>query len=180
MNDQNIARRYAKAIYELALESGKLDETGGDLNLAAEALKATPQLLASLDSPSLTRDQKNALVESFIAAGHLGETVANALRLLAQRNRFALIPFVSQGFDVLKDEHDGVVRAALSSACPLSQSQLEAIQSDLGKGLGKKVIVHATVDPSLLGGVMVDVAGKTLDGTIKGRLNALARALRNG
>lgn len=178
MNDQTIARRYAKAIYELAQEAEKSEQIGLELRLAAEAMSATRDFSASLESPMLTRDQKSTLTESFIAAGKFDDIVANSFRLLTQRNRLSLVPLIARYFSDMKDEHDGVTRATLASAVPLSQSQLESIQSNLSKGLGKQVILQTTVNPTLLGGVKLEVAGKTLDGTVKGRLRTLAKILR--
>lgn len=178
MNDQSVARRYAKAIFELALESGSLEKTGSDLFLAAAAADGTPELTASLASPALEKRHKEKLIENFLAAAKLGELVSNSIRLLADRGRFALISNVAHHYSSMKDEHDGIVRGDLVSAAELSPAEIAVIQDKLSRRLGKKVIMNISTDGSLIGGIVVQIAGKTIDGSLKGQLRAMARALK--
>lgn len=179
MNDQSIARRYAKALFELSVEADALDAVAGDLDLAREALEQTPEFFAQLTSPVVDREQKLALVEKFLATARFGETVANALRLLTERHRLALLPHIAAIFGELLDAHRGRIHSKVVSARPLEAHDLDEISRRLGAALHRQVVMDAAVDPDLLGGLTVEVGGQTIDGSVRGQLNALSRALRS-
>lgn len=179
MNDQSIARRYAKAIFELAVESGSLDAVSGDLSLAREVFEATPELFSQLTSPIVGREQKLALIEKLLAAARFGPTVANALRLLAERHRLNLLPLIAESFDGMVDDHVGRIHSRVVSARPLEQQDLSEISRRLSQALRRQVVVDAAVDPELLGGLTVEVDGRTIDGSVRGQLKSLSRQLRS-
>ena len=179
MNDQSIARRYAKAIFELAVESGALDAVAGDLALAREVFESTPELSSELTSPIVGREQKLALIEKLLAAAHFGPAVANALRLLAERHRLNLLSAIVASFDEMVDAHRGRVHSRIVSAQPLAQQDLLEISRRLSQALRCQVVMDAAVDPDLLGGLTVEVDGKTIDGSVRGQLKSLSRQLRS-
>ncbi len=179
MNDQSIARRYAKAIFELAVETGALGAVAGDLALAREVFDSTPEFVSQITSPIVGRDQKLALIEKLLAAAHFGPTVANALRLLAERHRLGLLPAIVESFGGMVDAHEGRVHSRVVSARPLEPQDLAEISRRLAQALQCRVVMDAAVDPNLLGGLTVEVNGKTIDGSVRGQLKSLSRQLRS-
>jgi F-type H+-transporting ATPase subunit delta len=180
LDEQSIARRYAKAIFELAVESNAIDAVAADLSLICEIFECTPELADRLTSPLLDRSQKLALTEKLLDAARLNETVANALRLLAERHRLDLFSDIVESFSRLVDVHEGRVHGKVVSALPLEAQDIAAIADRLSRSLKRTIVMDATVDPDLLGGLFVEIDGKTIDGSVRGQLSALSRRLRAG
>jgi len=178
LNEQSIARRYAKAIFELADESKALDNVAEELALTREIFLRTPEIFSELTSPTVGRDQKLALIEKLLAEARFDPTVANALRLLAERHRLNLLPAIAESYARMLDDHKGRLHSRVVSACPLPQSDLQEIARRLSLATNREVVMDASVDPELLGGLTVEIAGKTIDGSVRGQLNALGRQLR--
>ncbi len=179
MSEQSIARRYAKAIFELALESGTPDLVRDNLTLARDAIARTPEFCAGLLSPEVPRQEKRQLVEKFISAAAFLPMVANAIRLLAERQRLQLLPDIAEIYGALLDAHRGVLHCRLTSAEPLDRSDMAAISVKLERRFGQSVVIDAAVDPSLIGGLTAEIAGKTMDSSVRGQLQALGHKLRS-
>lgn len=178
MNELSIARRYAKAIFELALDESRFDELGVELSAAAETLKSDENLLALLRDPATGREAKLQVAEAMASALGLSSTAANALRLLAERNRLILAPQVAQAYAVLADEKAGRVKARLVSAVPLNEEAASRIAAQLTQATRLTVVVERAVDPSILGGVIAQVGGKTFDGSLRSQLEGLKKQLK--
>jgi len=178
VNEQSIARRYAKAIFELAVDESRYDEMGQELSAAAAALESDEELLAALRNPATGREMKQQLVDALASGLKLGPTAANALRLLAERNRLVLAPLVARAYADLADQKAGRIRARLVSAVPLSDEAATRIAAHLTQSIRLNVIVERAVDPSILGGVIAQVGSKTFDGSLRTQLEGLKKQLK--
>ena len=101
------------------------------------------------------------------------------MRVLIANDRLALLPEIRAMFEVLKNEREGVVDADIASAFPLDDAQLAGLVADLEKRFKRKINPHVSVDPELIGGVRVAVGDEVIDGSVRGKLAALAAGLLN-
>lgn len=167
-------KRYAQAIFQLAREQDRLDGWLADLEAALEAL-GDPQFAALLDSPGVRLQDKLQAVDAVLPG--LPPLARNLLALMAQRRAVSLLPRVMWEYRRLVDIRRGIQRAEVTSAIPLADADQQRIAQRLSQLLGGEVVVQARVDPSLLGGLVIKVGDRVLDGSTRNRLGELRKAL---
>ena len=172
-----IARPYAKAFFELALEEQKLDAWSQALGMAA-AVVADPRVKTLLTSPHLTTEQLAALLID-ICGKVLDAEGQNFIRVLASNRRLGLLPEIDVIFEKLKAESEKIVDVTVTSAAPLSPEQQRAYASALRQRLKSDVRLHCEVDPALVGGAILRADDLVIDGSLRGRLDRLATDLLN-
>ncbi len=169
------ARRYAKAIFELARESRDVRRWGERLEVVRRYL-ADPQLAGLLANPSITVQRRKEMVEQ-LGLRHLGQEGMNLLKLLIETNRTAEIEGVIEEFSRLEDAAAGRVRATAVTAVKLPQKDVEQLVADLSRQLGKEVKLEVQVDPAIMGGLVLHVGDQLIDASIRTRLQQLRRRL---
>jgi F-type H+-transporting ATPase subunit delta len=174
----SIARRYAKALFGLAVEADKVDAWAQGLVALKKAVDGSPELREVLASPVYTREQRQGLAARLAKALELDREPASLLALLADRNRLAYLAGVAETFGRLADEKLGRVRARVASAVPLAEAQAAALAQRLAEASRAEVIVERVVDPSLLGGVVAQVGSLVYDGSLRSQLEDLRRAMK--
>jgi F-type H+-transporting ATPase subunit delta len=174
----SIARRYAKALFGLAVEAGKVDPWAQGLDAVKKAVDSSPELRELLGSPVYSREQRQGLAARLAQALALDREPASLLALLADRNRLAYLASVAETFGRLADEKLGRVRARVASAVPLAEAQAAALAKRLAEASKAEVIVERVVDPSLLGGVVAQVGSLVYDGSLRSQLEELRRAMK--
>jgi F-type H+-transporting ATPase subunit delta len=172
-----IGERYARALFELADESGQLEAITREMGSLAETYAGSPDLRAVLDNPLVEPEQRAAVLEAVARRLGVNQLGLNAVRLLAQRRRLGALPDVARSMVRLADEKMGIVRARVSSATPLSESFCARLVALLEQRTHKRVLLDLTVDPALLAGVITRIGDHIIDGTLDGRLQALERRL---
>jgi len=170
-----IARPYAQAAFSLARENDALPSWRAALDLAA-AVVADAKVAAALDSPRLTGEDKAALVLS-ICGDRLGTEQRNFLRVLIGADRVALLPQIRDQFTELKDAAEGVAKARIESAFPMTDGQVAELTGALEKRFGRRIEATVVVDPALIGGARITVGDTVVDGTVQAQLQAMAREL---
>lgn len=173
-----IARRYAKALFDLAVEANRVDDAILQLDAHAKAVAGDPALFDLLASPSLERGERLKVAETLIASRPTDPYLASGLRLLAERGRLGMLGEVARRLKALADERAGIVRATLTSAVPMSDASAEAIARKLSQALKATVLVERAVDASLVGGVVATVGDLRFDGSLKTQLEELKRQLK--
>ncbi len=169
------ARPYAKAVFEMAHETGALTNWSAQL-AAMSAVVAADGSAALLNHPRITKEQKAEILAE--AAGDaLDDQGRNLLRVLAENDRFVLLPEIATIFEQLKAEAEGAVEAEITSAQEISDEQQQAIAAALQKRLGREVKLVTKVDPSLMGGAIIRAGDLVIDGSIQGRLQEMKAAL---
>jgi F-type H+-transporting ATPase subunit delta len=170
------ARRYARALLDVALPQGDAETLRRELREAAALLASQKDLQSALEHPALPAEAKRKVVEA--VWGRRGSPVLGRLMaLLAERGRIALLPAIEQSYGGLWNAHRGVVAAEAVSAVPLDENQTRAVAEALRRATGKDVELQSRADPALVGGLLVKMAGRTYDGTVRGRLRALRQRL---
>lgn len=170
-------KEYAKALFLLAEERGAMQTILSDLREAAAALAEAPDYVALLDSPALSREEKDALIDEAFAS--LDGDLCSFLKILSAKHALYTLSRTADAYEALCDEAMGIIRAEAITAAPLSEAQAERLKARLEEETKKTVILSNTIDPSLLGGVKLRYMGKQLDGSLKNRLDAIRRTLQS-
>lgn len=171
-----IARPYAEAAFRIARDANALPVWSQMLRFMSE-VASDPQVASALDSPKLTSADKAALLLS-IGGERLDATGRSFVRVLVDADRIAVLPQIRTLFEALKNDADGVAKARIDSAFPLSDEQTAEIKAGLEKRFGRRIEATVNVDPALLGGARISVGDAVIDGTIVAQLAAMATRLR--
>jgi len=174
----SIARRYARALLELAVDANAEDAFAEQLRALAQVVGQSPDLRTLLADPAFSREQRQQALDAIAGSLNLAPPVANLARLLIDRERATDLGQIAQIYGELDDERSGRARAQVRAATPLSPEQLREIEGALSKAMRKAVTVEARVDPQLLGGAVAQVGSFLFDGSIKGQLRELRRELK--
>jgi F-type H+-transporting ATPase subunit delta len=168
------AKRYAEAAYLLAKQDGKQDEWSSSLTALA-ALFGDEQARALFENARVPTSRKLALVEQALAG--VDPLVLNLARLLVRRRRTSLGSQIAQSFQELLDEAKGISHATVTTAVPLSEDDLAAVQRRLIDVTGGPVTVTTEVDESIIGGLVARIGDRLIDGSTRSRLLALKRQM---
>jgi F-type H+-transporting ATPase subunit delta len=167
------ASRYARALFELASEEGKIDEWSRRLEIVSEVLN-DPAARAVIDNPSVAAETRMKAIEQLDLPG-VGAQGMNLMRMLVASGLVGRIDEIADRFEVLADEAAGRVRATVTTAIPLSEADREALGRDLSSRLGKDVRLESRVDPAILGGLVLQVGDRLTDASVAARLDQLRR-----
>jgi len=170
-----IARPYAEAAFKLARDSGALPAWSDALQRLA-AVAANPVAHDLIGTPQLSVAQVASLIAD--ASGQLGTEQRNFVQVLAENERLAVLPEIASLFEGLRNQHEGVVEAQISTAFPLSDAQVAEIVATLAAKYGRRVKPAVTVDADLIGGVSIRVGDEVMDASVRGKLAQLASALK--
>jgi F-type H+-transporting ATPase subunit delta len=174
----SIARRYAKALFGLAVDSGRVEPWANALVSLAQVVEGSPDLQDVLANPVYSRDQRRAIVEKLAAALSLDAEPRDLLFLLGDRNRLAYLGAIVQTFRDLADAHLGRVRAKVTSAVALDDQAAQSIADKLSQATKAKVLLDRTVDPAILGGAVAQVGSLVYDGSVRTQLEDLRQQLK--
>jgi F-type H+-transporting ATPase subunit delta len=167
-------RRHARAAFQIALEHNELDKWRGDLEKLSQAVK-DPLLFAFLENPKVHFDSKSKVLREVLA--DINPMVINLALLLVSRGRLNIIADVAQDFERMVDEKKGIAHADVTAAVPLSSDDEDKLARRLGDIVGSKVVVSTGVSPEIIGGLVIKVGDKLIDGSTKSRFTALKKSM---
>ena len=173
-----LAERYAKALLELADERKSVDAVAEDLRRLREMLADSADLERLVRSPVLTRDQQAGAVAAIAEKAGFDDLTRKFLGLLARNRRLFAVDGMIKSFLAELARRRGEVTAFVTSAAPLSEPQLAAVTDSLRRALGGKISVDPSVDPSLLGGLVVRVGSRMVDSSLRTKLQRLELAMK--
>ena len=174
----SLAGRYASALFDLASEAGTVTAVESDLDRLEAALAESAELRALIRNPEVSRDQLGKVMSGIGAHLGLADLTKNFLGVLAANRRVADLPATIRAFHAIAAAQRGEVSAEVASAHALTDEQLAALETRLRAREGRTVKLKTRVDPDLLGGLVVTVGSKRIDGSIRTRLNSLAQAMK--
>ena len=172
-----IARPYAQALFRLAKEEGALDAWSARLQRLAEIVRDL-QMARAIDNPKLSSAQLASLFLSLSGESDNAE-LANFVGMLAENERFGMLPDIQLAYEQSKKADVGVKTALIASAYPLDDAQLADLIKEFEAHFGVRLEARVTVDPDLIAGVRVAVGDQVLDLSVRGKLDAMAAALKN-
>ncbi|GAA0670833.1 F-type H+-transporting ATPase subunit delta [Sphingomonas insulae] len=174
----SLGGRYAIALFELARDAKSIDTVEASLATVRDALRDSDDLRMLTASPVVAR---GAAVKALLAvADTLGvdATTRNFLGVLAENRRLGQLPAIIRAFRTLAARHRGEATAEVTSAHPLTDDQVGELKQQLRQRMGREVSVDLSVDPDLLGGLVVRIGSQMIDSSIRTRLNTLAHAMK--
>ena len=174
----SLSGRYASALFDLASEAGTVTAVEGDLDRLAEALDESAELRALIRNPEVSREQIGKVVVGMADYLGLTELTCNFLGVLAENRRIANLPGMIRAFHAIAAAQRGEVTAEVASAHALTDGQLATLEQKLRAREGRTVKLKTRVDRDLLGGLVVTVGSRRIDGSIRTRLNSLAQAMK--
>jgi F-type H+-transporting ATPase subunit delta len=175
---RSVARRYARALLDIAVERNNAGALVTQLKETVELLAAQPELRRALHHPALSVDKKTQIVSSIWTSAD--PLFLRLIELLAERGRLEILPDLYETFVELANEHRGVVAAEAITAQPLAPKQKDALTAAAKTLVGREVALTTDVDPSLLGGVVLKMGGRTYDGSLRAQLRLLRERLASG
>lgn len=174
----SVARRYARALLDVALQKGGADALAAELSTVAGTLESQPELRRVLMHPALSSEKKAKVATQVFKS--VAPLLSKLIGLLVERDRVALLSAIRDAYTDLWNEQRGVVAAEAISAAPLLDAQQKALAAAAKKLAGREVTLKSSVDPSLLGGVVLRMNGRTYDGSLRAQLRALRERLAPG
>lgn len=173
-----LAERYASALYDLASERKALDQVADDLRSIKAMLEASEDLRRLVRSPLLGRDEQARALGAVLERAGASPLTRNFAGVVARNRRlFALNDMIDTFLRILA-ERRGEIAADVRAAQPLDPEQVRALEDALRRIVGGKVAVNLTVDPSLLGGLVVKIGSRLFDSSVRTKLQRLQLALR--
>lgn len=174
----SLAGRYASALFDLAAEDGTVTSVESDLDKLHAALSESDELANLITNPQVSRSQAGGAIESVAAKLGTSQLTQKFLGVLAENRRLGALPGMIEAFRTIAAAQRGEVTAQVTSAHPLSDTQLSTLKDKLTAREGRTVKLTSSVDPDLLGGLVVTIGSKRIDGSIKTRLNSLAQQMK--
>jgi F-type H+-transporting ATPase subunit delta len=174
----SIAKRYATAVFEIAQDNANLDGLETSINDLAAALGEHADLRNLISSPLISRAEQGTAIGAVAKKMGVSPELENALGLMAEKRRLFVLPqLISALRDLLAEQRDEVT-ADVISAKALTKAQTEKLAATLKSNVGKTVTINATVDESLIGGLVVKVGSKMIDTSIRSKLASLQNAMK--
>jgi F-type H+-transporting ATPase subunit delta len=175
----SVARRYARALFEIGLARGTFEQIGQELSDVAALWSSSLDLRRALQNPVFSRAQKRAVLQQLLPRITSSADIQKFMLLLLERRRIGVLASIARAYREMADEHAGRVRAEVISAQPLSPAETDRVRRSLEQRTGKKVILKTTEDPSLIGGLVARVGDLVLDGSLRTQLASLRQRLLN-
>lgn len=176
MINGSLARRYSQALFEIASETG-LDQIDVDLRELTKMVEENQEVKDTLLHPHISLSDKKSIMDKLMG-DNFGDITRRFLYLLIDRRRAELLPFIQREFTRLADEARQVVEAKVSSAIELTATQLDELKKAVVRMTGKEVRIISDVRAELIGGVLIQIGDRVMDGTIAHALEKMRENLR--
>ena len=175
---KGIAKRYATALFDLAYETDDISTLENNVNTLTQAIDESTDLKSLITSPIYSRDQQKSAIGAIATKMGLSGVMINTLSLMAEKRRLFVVPtFLSVLSDLISASKNEIT-AEVVSAKSLSKGQVEKLVKSLKNNFGKDIKLNATVDPTLIGGMVVKVGSRMIDTTIRAKLNSLQNKMK--
>ena len=180
MKNLVIAKRYAKALFNLALDGGWVEQYGQELDNFVRLLKALPELAEAIQNPLYPEATRKTLFFSVADKAELSPILRSFISLLIEKKRVQHLVEIAEYYHRLIDEHSNVARAQIKAATELDGEIIQDISQTLEQMTGKRIVVEFEQDPSLIGGVVAQIGDLVLDGSVRRQLLNFKESLKRG
>ena len=170
MVDSNLTRRYATALYHIAVKRGVLPRVAADVDLLHSTIRENPRLLDALESPDAPPDKKKDVLRTLFRE-EVDPLTLQFCDLLIDHRRTAVLENLQPVFQKFADQAAGILRARVETAVPMTSDQEKQLRMRLSQLTGKNVIVTTSVDQSIRGGAVVWLGDRVIDGSVRGYLD---------
>ena len=173
MSLQTIARRYAIALADVAIESGEAAAVQEELMQWSKMIDSNPLLKEAFGNPTVPYEQKRKILLQLIQRTRVRQTTANFLQVLLRNQRLSELNEVNKWFGLILDERSGVVAAEVTTARPVAEESIEALRHKLATMSGRKVRLKFVTDADLIGGMVARIGSTVYDGSIRNQLHEM-------
>jgi len=173
-----VASRYARAIFDLVVEYDEVGELESNVESLSEALFNSKELRDLIASPLYTRDDQKAAIVAVGTKMKLLANLTNTLALMATKRRLFVLDSFLRQLKILIAEHKGEITADVVSAKSLTQGQSDKLAEAIKERVGKEIKINASVDESIIGGIVIKVGSKMIDTSIRSKLNSLQTVMK--
>lgn len=173
-----VAERYASSLFELAADSKAVAKVEAELSGFEKLLSSSPDLGRLIKSPVFSAEDQLKAISAIADKARIGGLTGNFLRVVAKNRRLFALPGIIAAFRRIAAEARGEISAEVTSAHELTGAQQTELKAALKSVAGKDVAIDVTVDPSLLGGLIVKMGSRQIDTSLKTKLNSLKLALK--
>ena len=180
MTKRTVARRYAKALLIIGKKEKRVQAIDGELSSVLVLFERVPRFWQVINDPLYDLDRRRRVLAEVARIANMSPTVLGLLRLLLEKGRIKYFPLIISVYQEMADEVVGRVRASVYAAMEPSAKEKEKIREKLMKVIGKEVILEATQDPTLIGGMVTKIGGLVLDGSLKTQLARMRENLAKG
>lgn len=177
MRVTEVAKRYAKALLIAAKQAGNHSKVDAELSEIVKGFNADLEVKAYFSNPTISADKKTATLNAALKGHQVSETVLSALKVLGQNDRLDMLEEVLVAYREMLDIEEGITRGVVKSAQPLNADAQKEIEQKIAKVLNKKIVLTYEQDPKILGGVVAQVGGWTLDDSLDTHLKKLNEEL---
>ena len=177
MSLQTVARRYATALADVAIERREEREVQNELDQWAKMIEAYPQLKEVFANPIIVYDHKRKVLEDLIARTRVRETTSSFLRVLLKNQRLSQLRAIVERFGQVLDERGGMVAAHVTTARPIPEDLRNSLHETLAAATGRKVRLSFTTDESIIGGLVARIGSTIFDGSVQSQLDRLANEM---
>ncbi|MBQ1793450.1 MAG: F0F1 ATP synthase subunit delta [Peptostreptococcaceae bacterium] len=171
-----VASRYAEALFQVGEETDSTDKLYGELKAVVDIVKENKDFSNILRSPLVSKEEKKDLITK-VFEGKLSQNMINFLKILADKDRLALLADIEKDFKVLLNEKNNILEGIVITAVPMKEEEVKELQTKLSAKYNKTVVLENEVDKSVLGGVLVRLGNEEIDGTVKNRLDKMKEQL---
>jgi F-type H+-transporting ATPase subunit delta len=173
------AGRYARALFDVVRkEGGNLEQVEADLQQFVDLFGQHPALASALSNPAIPPSKKQAIATALIErAGNISPVLSKTILMLAERDRLTLLPHIARIYRDRVMDHQQVIRGEVTTAIDLAPERLRTLEQGLQQATGRKVILEARVDPSIIGGVVTRLGSTVYDGSVTTQLQKLKQSL---
>lgn len=177
MSAGTLARRYAKALIEIAEESGQADGFAQELSELATCWATSADFRGVFENPAVASDTRRQVLDAIITKAGTSKTVGNTVRLLADRSRLRLLPDLAEAYSQLAQAKAGRVQAKVTTAAAMPAEYYDSLRQALESVTGKAVVLEKDQDPSLIAGIVTRVGDMVFDGSLQNRLQEMKEDL---
>ena len=171
----DIGKVYSQALFEIALESGCLDEINSEMGQCRTVFEENPELIKLLASPVITFGEKAEVISKIFGKDGI---IRDFICVVTQKGRISYFSEIAEEFTGKYNEHINIVKMTAITSVALKSEQREKLIGKLEEKSGKKVILSEKIDPSILGGIIVEYDNSRIDNSVKGKLEAVAKQLK--
>lgn len=174
-----VSNRYANALFEAGLELDKLKEFQKDLEYINNILEYEPKIQAILSHPKISKDEKKDLLNN-IFGKNVSQEMLNFLYIIVDKRREKHLMEIAKEFNKLFNEQENIIEVTAITAVPMDSKSQEKLKVIIGNKVSKNINLKNIVDPSILGGVLLKIENKIIDGSIKSQLQNIERTIKTG
>ena len=177
MNLDSTARKYAEALFGIGQSTGKLLVFQTNAEDFQRILAQSKDLMTSLSHPNIRKKERMAIVNDVLSRCTYDPVFANFVRLVVERGRIQCFPKIVSSFTGLRDEADGRLRGVVYVASPMSADQLSKLRAKATQKLGHEVLLEERIDPSVIGGLRLEIDGRVYDSSVRRHLERLKESM---